>query len=321
MYIYVYIYILYVYYVCIPARGMYSSRRCILFKCMKVSACLVFQSVVIKWGEEQQAIPNVYSRVFMQIYMYVYKYPGWEKQSCSSLWRRSRVTLGRSRVTLGRSRVTLGRSRVTLGRSRVTLFHQNGVFIVFSGTTAFDHIKTSLFYICIHILYTVLCSLAREHLTVLKQAYFVVSSSCAPLAERIPARCHGHRGVTVTVTVTVTEYVFCRRHLDDLGGHHLVVRIVKDASLHTNNQAFMHVHKAPLTATAAAIRNLSLRIHDVEALYTHGRLTSLRLTTWGNLDGWLRNLRGNMRTEQNLFRVDELHPITTIIVCYPHQQQ
>ena len=95
-----------------------------------------------------------------------------------------------------------------------------------------------------------------------------------------------------------------RGHLDDLGGHHLVLRIAKDASLHTNNQAFMHVHKAPLTAASG-------NHDDVKALYAHSRVNSL-LTTWGNLDGWLRNLRGNMRAEQILFRIDELYPITAV---------
>jgi hypothetical protein len=112
-----------------------------------------------------------------------------------------------------------------------------------------------------------------------------------------------------------------RGHLDDLAGHHIVLRVHNEE---WSGDTFMHVHATPLlapefdsTASTDAARNAFI-----------GSLRSTRLT-WENLDGWLYNLAGTfiifdtahrtslkflfagtMRTEQIRHEVDRLYPQT-----------
>ncbi len=92
-----------------------------------------------------------------------------------------------------------------------------------------------------------------------------------------------------------------RGHEDDLGGHHLVLKISKET---WSGIKYMRVDKAPLVAVNPVPDNGE--VDPAVNIYNRG-VESLA-TTWGNLDGWLYNLAGNMRAEQTSMRVDALHP-------------
>lgn len=105
-----------------------------------------------------------------------------------------------------------------------------------------------------------------------------------------------------------------RGHLDDLGGHHLVLKIFKES---WTGEKLMRVERVPLTA--AVILPKDSAKDPANHLYTEsmksgrtpfqGGSGGQASTTWGSLaDGWLYNLAGTMRLEQTLNRVDVLYP-------------
>jgi hypothetical protein len=101
-------------------------------------------------------------------------------------------------------------------------------------------------------------------------------------------------------TLKKTQAVL-RGHGDDLAGHHLILKISKEA---WSGVRYMRVDRAPLTVSP-----LSAKTSTDPAVDTYLRGAGSLATTWGILDGWLYNLRGSMRSEQSYYRVDELHPM------------
>ena len=75
---------------------------------------------------------------------------------------------------------------------------------------------------------------------------------------------------------------------------------------------FMHVDRTPLASIPPPVQldgGVNFRSEDDPALKVFEFSKTSRISnTWGNLDGWLRNLPSTMRAEQALLRVDELHP-------------
>lgn len=103
-----------------------------------------------------------------------------------------------------------------------------------------------------------------------------------------------------------------RGHLDDLAGHHVVLKVAEDSTYSsTGFNQFMRVDRAPLLATRATMIDSNgddpaVRVY-MDSMPSSSKGVS-KSTTWGVLDGWLRNLASNMRVEQAVHRVDELHP-------------
>jgi len=79
-----------------------------------------------------------------------------------------------------------------------------------------------------------------------------------------------------------------RGHGDDLAGHHLILKISKEA---WSGARYMRVDRAPL-----AVSPLSAKTSTDPAVDTYLRGAGSLATTWGILDGWLYNLRGSMRS-------------------------
>lgn len=108
-----------------------------------------------------------------------------------------------------------------------------------------------------------------------------------------------------------------RSHLDDLAGHHIILKVVKDtAYTSTGFSRYMHVDRVPLTS-AGSLEAMKDR-QDPSAsgdpsvdVYTQTAESGGTATTWGTLDGWLRNLASTMRAEQITYKVDVLHPKTS----------
>jgi len=80
-----------------------------------------------------------------------------------------------------------------------------------------------------------------------------------------------------------------RGHIDDLAGHHIVLRIIYEG---WSGSHFMHVHKAPLLAPE--FQPGTYGSTDPASSVFSGSLRSIA-TTWENLGGWLYNLAGAKR--------------------------
>jgi len=77
-----------------------------------------------------------------------------------------------------------------------------------------------------------------------------------------------------------------RGHVDDLAGHHIVLRVHHET---WSGAHYMHVHKAPLLAPE--FQTGTYGSTDLASKVFSESLRSIS-TTWGNLDGWLYNLAG-----------------------------
>ena len=100
-----------------------------------------------------------------------------------------------------------------------------------------------------------------------------------------------------------------RSHLDDLAGHHTVLRIDKSTTYFepTGFNTYMRVDRTPLTAHVPVDQAQSSAADDpVARTLAHSKLSTLN--TWENINGWLRNLQSTMNAEQIVHRVDALHP-------------
>jgi hypothetical protein len=80
-----------------------------------------------------------------------------------------------------------------------------------------------------------------------------------------------------------------RGHIDDLAGHHIVLRIIYEG---WSGSHFMHVHKAPLLAPE--FQPGTYGSTDPASSVFSGSLRSIA-TTWENFGGWLYNLAGAKR--------------------------
>lgn len=98
-----------------------------------------------------------------------------------------------------------------------------------------------------------------------------------------------------------------RSHKDDLGGHHVVLRLEIDQS---SGDPILRVDRLPLTSpgsSSASQPDYDRSAQDpVEFLYEVSKYSFLQP---GGNNGWLQNLPGNMRFEQA--KVDELYPPPT----------
>lgn len=102
-----------------------------------------------------------------------------------------------------------------------------------------------------------------------------------------------------------------RSHLDDLAGHHVVLKVAKDVVYSPSGfNQFMRVDRTPLVASSYATQDGTDPLIRVYTDSVKERQSGAKIaTTWGLLDGWLRNLASNMRAEQIVHSVDELHPL------------
>jgi hypothetical protein len=100
--------------------------------------------------------------------------------------------------------------------------------------------------------------------------------------------------------------------MDDLGGHHIVMKISTSTTYFepTGYNAYMRVDRTPLMAHMPTDEAQSSSTDD-PAVRVHKHSKQSVLTTWENIDGWLRNLESTMRAEQIMHRVDALYPPTT----------
>jgi hypothetical protein len=101
-----------------------------------------------------------------------------------------------------------------------------------------------------------------------------------------------------------------RGHLDDLAGHHVVLKVLEGFPDQVSPfSQYMHVDRLPLTSMPPSGHS-SGSADPAASLYSFSRAGSR--TTWSQSlgDGWLRNLGPTMRAEQIQYRVDELHPAT-----------
>lgn len=102
-----------------------------------------------------------------------------------------------------------------------------------------------------------------------------------------------------------------RGSMQDVGGHHIVFKVFKEPWTGTR---FMRVDRAPLVAADIISSN------GAEDPAVHMYRSSLKSSTTMpvtkdgatgdsyRIAGWLSNLAGDMRLEQNAFRADALHP-------------
>ncbi len=108
------------------------------------------------------------------------------------------------------------------------------------------------------------------------------------------------------------EQAVLKSHLDDLGGHHIVMKVNSSTTYFesTGFNTYMHVDRTPLTAYPPVDEARSSSADDPAAgVWKHSKLSIL--TTWENVNGWLRNLESTMRAEQIVHRVDALHPVNS----------
>ncbi len=109
--------------------------------------------------------------------------------------------------------------------------------------------------------------------------------------------------------------------MQDLAGHHIILRVTKDTDYSpTGFNKYMHVDRTPLTSTASletmTSRDRSTPADPAVNVFKTTRTSTTTTTaarpatatTWGVLDGWLRNLASTMRAEQTTYKVDSLHP-------------
>jgi len=101
--------------------------------------------------------------------------------------------------------------------------------------------------------------------------------------------------------------------MKDLAGHHIILRVAKDTDYSlTGFNKYMHVDRTPLTSAGSlesmTTGSATAAADPVVNVYKATRKTSATATTWGKLDGWLRNLASTMRAEQITQKVDTLHP-------------
>jgi hypothetical protein len=103
---------------------------------------------------------------------------------------------------------------------------------------------------------------------------------------------------------------------EDLGGHHLVLKIARDDTFYTSSEDLprgftyhMWVEKAPLTAAGNNVLKSYTAADSIDPA-TRIFQSSLASTvpTSGILKGWLRNLASSMRLDEQLSRADKLHP-------------
>lgn len=95
-----------------------------------------------------------------------------------------------------------------------------------------------------------------------------------------------------------------KSNLDDLGGHHVVLRVEEDAQ-DVDGKPLMSVHKLPLLSNPQALADASDRESEDPVEIMYAASADSALTSGGN-DGWLTNLAGTMRSEQA--SVDQLYP-------------
>lgn len=101
-------------------------------------------------------------------------------------------------------------------------------------------------------------------------------------------------------------HTILRSHPDDLGGHHMVLRLLYDEE---NSKNILSVRRLPLTSLPESTYDDDRSSLDpVETVYDSSLLSSL--STVPTL-GWLSNLAGNMRYEQSA--VDVLYPLPSSI--------
>lgn len=98
-----------------------------------------------------------------------------------------------------------------------------------------------------------------------------------------------------------------RSNPDDLGGHHIILKIFKEA---WSGRRSMLVDRIPLVAIDAAKMQLPSYAAD-PILFMFKESLASNVTTWSTQSGWLLNKAGNMRTEQVASNVDKLHPLVT----------
>ena len=118
-----------------------------------------------------------------------------------------------------------------------------------------------------------------------------------------------HGGNPIYYTAKGTEddvaaqvHAVLRGHIDDLAGHHVVLKVSKER---WTGHTFMRVDRTPLAGLASF--GGSSEDAAVQAFKHAARSLA---TTWEVNGGWLYNLAGTMRMEQTVLRVDELYPKT-----------
>ena len=114
---------------------------------------------------------------------------------------------------------------------------------------------------------------------------------------------------SISSLVPLLAQAVLRSHLDDLAGHHIVLKITNSSTYFAPSgfNKYMRIDRTPLTALPPLDAAQSSAADD-PAVQTVRHSQRSWFTTWENLDGWLRNLPSAMRAEQLSFRVDALHP-------------
>jgi hypothetical protein len=123
---------------------------------------------------------------------------------------------------------------------------------------------------------------------------------------------HGGNPVYYTAKGTQQDMInamhaVLRSNPDDLAGHHVVLKITKEAWSGTR---YMRVDRLPLVSHALATRaSLAAGADPIMAIFRESMRSNA--TTWDNQNGWLLNLAGTMRMEQVSRGADRLHPSST----------
>lgn len=107
-----------------------------------------------------------------------------------------------------------------------------------------------------------------------------------------------------------------RGNLDDLGGHHIVLKIFKET---WSGDKYMKVDRTPLAAidvpSSSGADDPAVYIYQqtLASLGTslHPSSTTLDLKDIGS--GWLYELQGRMKLEQGQYRVDKLYPVKSTV--------
>lgn len=96
-----------------------------------------------------------------------------------------------------------------------------------------------------------------------------------------------------------------RSNPDDLAGHHIILKIFKEA---WSGRRSMLVDRIPLVAIRSTGSSSSSGAAADPILHTFKESLASNVTTWSTQDGWLLNKAGNMRAEQATSGADRLHP-------------
>ena len=110
-------------------------------------------------------------------------------------------------------------------------------------------------------------------------------------------------------------------HMDDLAGHHLVLKIFKES---WTGDMYMRVDRAPLVAISYYLTPADTAADPAVQMYLESlssastvekqQRSGMDATTIASLaSGWLYNLAGTMRLEQSVYRVDDLYPKSQLL--------